>query len=359
MSYTVYSALQLSVLCGHLDAIWEADPGSVVLYNWLQFLATESLTSLHLNSELQIQFEDPTLQGDKWDKRAVQEMEHPSLLLPSLLDYDKREKERLFADSFFECEICFLNLPGSKCKRLDSCGHVHCCDCLRLHITTKIESGDVTTISCPSRACKQLLPLNIIQELVSSDLFKRFDTLLLQRTLDRMGDVVYCPRPTCQCVTLKEEDGSNMAQCPRCRFSFCVHCKHAWHGVSPCKLLPQESKDFMVLRETWESLDPSERQQLQIQYGKAKLETAFQEYDSQQWLKSNAQLCPNCNAKIQKALGCNKMTCTQCHSSFCWLCQAALPRVDPYKHFRPGQSECAGKLFEGLTDLDNEYDYFV
>lgn len=272
-------------------------------------------------------------------------MEHPSLLLPYLLDYDRKEREREFSESFFDCEICFQTLPGAKCKRLEPCGHTHCRECLTLHVTTKIQSGDVTKISCPSGSCEETLSLNVIRDLVSPEVFERFDRLLLQKTLDGMRDVVYCPRPTCQCVTLRDED-SNMAQCPRCRFSFCVLCKHVWHGLSPCKLLPSDLKD---LRETWEKLDTSERAQYELQYGKHKLVTAFQEYDSHNWIKSNARLCPKCSAKIEKALGCNKMTCTQCNSNFCWICDAVLPRMDPYKHFRPGQSSCAGKLFEGIV----------
>ena len=75
---------------------------------------------------------------------------------------------------------------------------------------------------------------------------------------------------------------------------------------------------------------------------------AFQEYDFIRWLDSNSRKCPNCQAKIQKALGCNKMTCTHCSSSFCWLCSAFLPRVNPYRHFQEGVSKRAGNLFKGF-----------
>ena len=308
-----------------------------------------------MSSELVLLFEDPASQEGDRDQRAVQEMRNASLMIPFLLDYDKRECEREFADSLFDCEICFSSLLGSRCRRVEPCGHIHCCECLRLYVTSKVRSGDVAKIECPSNSCKESLSLNLIRELVSPEIFERFDRLLLQKTLDKMTDVVYCPRPTCQCVTLREEDDTNMAQCPRCRFSFCILCKHAWHGVEPCKLLPQDLKE---LRETWESLGTEEREVLEKQYGKSKLEKAFQEQDSMAWLDTNARKCPNCQAKIEKTLGCNKMTCTHCSASFCWLCSAPLPSVDPYKHFRPGQSNCAGKLFEGITDSDDEDFWF-
>ena len=345
------SPYQLTTLCQRLDSLWEE--GCVVLYTWQQFLSSDILQTLKISSELVLRFEDPVTLDSKRDKRAVQDMMRPSLLLPFLLDYDEKEREREFAESYFDCEICFTCLPGSKCRRLEPCRHTHCSECLSQYVTTKIGSGEVTQIECPSQSCDTSLPLNLIQELVSGEVFERFDRLLLQKTIDKMSDVVYCPRPSCRCVTLREEDEEeNLAMCPRCRFSFCVLCKHSWHGVDPCKLLPTDIQD---LRETWQSMGPVERREYQLQYGKDKLDKAFQEYDSIRWLDSNSRKCPNCQAKIQKALGCNKMTCTHCSSSFCWLCSAFLPRVNPYRHFQEGVSKCAGKLFQGLTDSDEEW----
>lgn len=157
----------------------------------------------------------------------------------------------------------------------------------------------------------------------------------------------------CRCVTVK--DDSNMVQCPRCRFCFCVLCQRAWHGVSPCKLIPSDMKE---LRETWESLDLESKVAMEKQYGKARLHQAFQEYDSCRWIESNAKRCPTCSANIQKTQGCNKMTCTHCHAHFCWLCDAVLPKYEPYKHFRIGMSPCAGKLFEGLQGLEENEDFW-
>jgi len=125
-------------------------------------------------------------------------MAHPVLILPSLVEYDRRQKEQLFADSFFDCEICFLSLQGSKCLQGGVCGHIHCRDCLKSHVSTKIGGGDVTKIDCPSADCDELIPPHTVKELVPADVFERYDRLLLQRTLDGMQDVVYCPRPSCR-----------------------------------------------------------------------------------------------------------------------------------------------------------------
>ena len=125
-------------------------------------------------------------------------MGHPMLILPILVEYDRRQKEQLFADSFFDCEICFMSLQGSKCLKGGVCGHIHCRDCLKTHVSTKIGSGNVTKIDCPNGDCKELIPPHIVKELVTVEVFERYDKLLLQRTLDSMQDIVYCPRPSCR-----------------------------------------------------------------------------------------------------------------------------------------------------------------
>lgn len=274
-----------------------------------------------------------------------------------MIDFDKKQKARTFDESFFDCEVCFVAKQGSKCARISDCEHVYCRECLSSYLKTKIGDGDVTKIECPT--CSSAIQPPLIKELVSLDDFNRFDKLLLQRTLEGMSDITYCPRPTCGCATVRESD-SNMGQCPRCSFCFCVLCRQTWHGVAPCKLLPGDLKD---LHKTWESLDEAERKLLSSQYGgQKKLEVAFQEFESQQWVEVNAKRCPCCSSKIQKTEGCNKMTCTQCMRHFCWLCDSLLPKHDPYSHFRVGalnrNSVCAGRLFEGLQrGFDDDEDW--
>jgi E3 ubiquitin-protein ligase RNF14 len=50
-----------------------------------------------------------------------------------------------------------------------------------------------------------------MKDLVSMEQFERWETLLLTKTLERMPDMVYCPR--CELATLKE--GNRLAQCTR------------------------------------------------------------------------------------------------------------------------------------------------
>lgn len=47
-------------------------------------------------------------------------------------------------------------------------------------------------------------------------------------------DIVYCPRRTCQYPVSREPD-EEMANCPICRYAFCIHCRMVYHGIEPCK----------------------------------------------------------------------------------------------------------------------------
>lgn len=341
---------QLSEICRSLDRLWLDGQGSVILYEWQQLLVHETLSLLHITSKLVVDVETSLPKMTNWDNRAVQEIEHVLLVLPTLVEYDAKRKEKGFKTSVFTCDICFQSLLGDQCVQVPACQHVHCCECLRGHITAKIGEGQVVQIDCPSVKCSEMVPPSVIKDLVTPVLFARYDQLLLQRSLEGMGDIVYCPRPTCRCASLKEQEDDKMAICSRCRFSFCVLCKRTWHGIAPCKLLPD---DIRALKEMYENGDNELRRSLEQQYGKRQLEKALAELESTEWIKSNSKPCPNCKSSIEKSHGCNKMTCSRCGRHFCWLCQTELDRSNPYRHFHFGASACGGKLFDGM-DTEEE-----
>lgn len=57
-----------------------------------------------------------------------------------------------------------------------------------------MEAGAVDNLKCPDPSCRRSLVPGTVQQLLSPEEFSRWEQLLLQRTLDRMEDVVYCPR---------------------------------------------------------------------------------------------------------------------------------------------------------------------
>ena len=69
---------------------------------------------------------------------------------------------------------------------------------------------------------------------------------------------------------------------------------------------------------------------------------------NEEFIKKCTKKCPCCGSMIQKADGCNKMTCGRCRNFFCWLC---LSKIDGYEHFREGCTLWeGGKIDENLVD---------
>ena len=43
---------------------------------------------------------------------------------------------------------------------------------------------------------------------------------------------------------------------------------------------------------------------------------------TRRWIVQNSKKCPQCSCRIEKADGCDHMTCAQCRYEFCWSCLA-------------------------------------
>ncbi|KAK5109117.1 hypothetical protein LTR62_007479 [Meristemomyces frigidus] len=58
-----------------------------------------------------------------------------------------------------------------------------------------------------------------------------------------------------------------------------------------------------------------------VQYQRRKKrQTATEEKASDDFIEGQCKKCPKCKKSIEKSGGCDMMTCTQCHTSFCWHC---------------------------------------
>ena len=145
----------------------------MVLYSWYQFMTSDVFVTLGVTQELRLDYEDPAHRHPTWDPRAVQDVSRARLALGEILAHDWREKEREFADAHFDCDVCFRSMLGSKCAQHQPCGHTHCHDCLRSYLVSKIGSGDVTQLECPSSSCTTIINPLTVKSLVSDALFNR------------------------------------------------------------------------------------------------------------------------------------------------------------------------------------------
>lgn len=370
---------QMSSLCRRLDELWEENQGCVILFTWIQFLKEEVVDFLAIKSPLEIhrakssdqrkklepadKNEEKKLEIKKtadscssvapFDPRAVTLLDPRLDLLPQLLDYDEAQRQRLFDGKVFCCGICFSEKLGGACLCFKECQHVYCKACMSEYFQIQIKDGNVQCLNCPEPKCSSVATPLQVKQLVGEELFARYDRLLLQSSLDLMADVVYCPRVSCGTPVMVEPD-STMGICSGCQYAFCTLCKMGYHGVSHCKLPTEELRD---LRDEYLSASVQGKKFMEQRFGKRVIQRAVEESFSRDWLDENCKNCPRCGTNIQKADGCNKMTCTSCKQYFCWLCLGALSRGNPYSHFNNPQSPCFNQLFFGVDpdDDDNEF----
>lgn len=287
----------LSKLCRKLDSLWEKNKQEI-LFTWVEFLQDKTLSFLKIKDRLDMdcmytsykrtleklqgsqvnkEASEPNKQCNSEinresgvskktsviDKRAILDCPIGRNPIQMLIDYSEKRKQIEFKKNFYTCNICFTDKSGEHCTQFLPCAHTFCKDCIKGYFEVKIKDGNVQNIRCPEEKCKfeatpdqviilchvnnlyesivdyiihlWLLILSQVKDLVSSELFSKYDSLLLSTTLDTMMDIVYCPRRHCQYPVTRDPD-DNIARCPVCQYAFCVRCKMVYHGVEPCKI---------------------------------------------------------------------------------------------------------------------------
>ncbi|KAJ1473884.1 hypothetical protein T484DRAFT_1636281 [Baffinella frigidus] len=144
----------------------------------------------------------------------------------SIAAHNEQARVRKFAGQLHACGICFEEVPGGRSVRLAGCKHVFCKGCMRGLCDVQISDGTLQMVRCPSFGCNQPLILPDVAQLVDRETFARFERLCLQRGLDQMDDLCWCPR--CQGAVIKEHKDDTLAMCPTCFFNFCTLCRATW-----------------------------------------------------------------------------------------------------------------------------------
>ncbi|KAK2580463.1 hypothetical protein KPH14_006205 [Odynerus spinipes] len=393
----------LAKLCRKLDKLWEENKGQEILFVWIGFLQDETLEFLNIETCLSINYlytaykialekaqspqkhkeEHDTkqlpssenskhgvtkhtsntcskseLQRERYkekkhrniDKRAISDCPFGKNPVQFLIDYNEKRNQIEFNKSLYTCKVCFTDKLGEHCMKFLPCSHIFCKDCISGYMEVKIKDGSVQSISCPEEKCTSEATPGQVKDLVSPEMFAKYDSILLNVTLDTMTDIVYCPRRHCQ-YPVSRELNEQMANCPVCQYAFCVYCKMVYHGIEPCKVNSAEKQQLV---NEYQAASDDKKLKMEQRYGKKQLQILVENTMSENWITSNSHHCPHCNAAIEKSDGCNKMTCWKCKTYFCWLCGRKLNPQAPYLHFRNPESQCFNMLYHGL--IPNEDD---
>ncbi|KAK0446056.1 uncharacterized protein EV420DRAFT_1622606 [Desarmillaria tabescens] len=137
------------------------------------------------------------------------------------------------------------------------------------------------------------IPLSVARELLSAS---QFDSVMHSAFSAHFH---YCPTPDCPQIYRSAPKGT-VLQCPSCLIRICSTCHVEQHDGSECP--DRDDTD-----------------------------AAFKEWKKNHDVKN----CPGCKVPIERAEGCNHVTCTRCQTHICWVCSKTFPRGDGiYQHMR-------------------------
>jgi ariadne-1 len=224
-------------------------------------------------------------------KKLVEALElgNQKILYSSGLDFSHSGQQ---GDSDGCCGICYDEIVRDDIIALD-CGHSFCLDCWVQYLETFGKQGKYAQLKmcCPQQGCVcRVLPAHL--ESISKALQVEWQDTFSNAFLEYACQA--CPAQTCQFVAttslVEHDDVATSCCCLGCNQVFCFGCREKPHEPATC----EDVAEWTVLQQ-----------------------------ESELYVRKNTKPCPGCRAPIEKAQGCNHMTCT-CGVQFCWLCLTQL-----------------------------------
>ncbi|KAF6233372.1 hypothetical protein HO173_008304 [Letharia columbiana] len=196
-----------------------------------------------------------------------------------------------------ECLICYDPFdPVKTLVRQPTLSCVHevniCRPCLAASISSQLETKLWTHVGCPTPACEELLEYGDVQKFAEPHIFSRYFEFTFQAAqVD--SHFQRCRTPGCksgqQCFP---ED--TIMNCQECHRKTCITCDTEMHPGISCG---NKEKERQAAQQTHEEATTG-------------------------YLKTQAKMCPGCQAPSQKTGGCDHMTCKICGYEYCWRCLA-------------------------------------
>uniref|UniRef100_A0A8C4HVS4 Ankyrin repeat and IBR domain-containing protein 1 n=1 Tax=Dicentrarchus labrax TaxID=13489 RepID=A0A8C4HVS4_DICLA len=216
------------------------------------------------------------------------------------------------------CGICMSSISVFEEPVNMSCGHEFCRGCWEGFLNLKIQEGEAHNIFCPAFECYQLVPVEVIESVVSREMDKRYLQFDIKAFVENNPAIRWCPEAGCErAVRLNTQGPGTSSSDP---FSFpllrapAVDCGKGHLFCWECQGEAHEPCDCETWKLWLQKVNEMRPEEL------AGVSEAYEDAANCLWLLSNAKPCANCKSPIQKNEGCNHMQCAKCKYDFCWIC---------------------------------------
>uniref|UniRef100_A0A672J6D2 Ankyrin repeat and IBR domain-containing protein 1 n=1 Tax=Salarias fasciatus TaxID=181472 RepID=A0A672J6D2_SALFA len=214
------------------------------------------------------------------------------------------------------CGICLCSISVFEDPVDMSCGHEFCRACWEGFLNIKIQEGDAHNIFCPAYECYQLVPVHVIESVVSREMDQRYLQFDIKAFVENNPAIRWCPAARCErAVRLTrpgpgDNDPHNFPLLP----SPAVDCGKGHLFCWECLGEAHEPCDCQIWRNWLQKVTEMKPEEL------AGVSEAYEDAANCLWLLTNSKPCANCKSPIQKNEGCNHMQCAKCKYDFCWIC---------------------------------------
>uniref|UniRef100_A0A4W5KTF4 RBR-type E3 ubiquitin transferase n=1 Tax=Hucho hucho TaxID=62062 RepID=A0A4W5KTF4_9TELE len=242
------------------------------------------------------------------------------------------------------CGICLCSISVFEDPIDMCCGHEFCRACWEGFLNVKIQEGEAHNIFCPACDCYQLVPVQVIESVVSREMDKRYLQFDIKAFVENNPSIRWCPAVRCERAVRLTRPGpgvnhlgfpllpSPAVDCGKGHL-FCWECLGEAH--EPC--------DCQTWRMWLQKVSEMKPEEL------AGVSESYEDAANCLWLLTNSKPCANCKSPIQKNEGCNHMQCAKCKYDFCWIC---LEEWKKHSSSTGGYYRCT--RYEVITQLEEQ-----
>jgi hypothetical protein len=193
------------------------------------------------------------------------------------------------------CPITYVDVPYRDADALP-CGHWCSKEAWRGYLASVMtEPRTVLSARCPVDGdCPEVVGPRLFLAHLPAHLLEKYREFIVRSFAENSKHYSFCHGPGCNVVLHYTSGGAVDVACGTAVDShvMCYGCK-SLGSHKPCSCAEAA---------LWASKDSESGG------------------SNSKWLADNTKGCPKCALRIVRSDGCNKMRCTQCNTTFCWMC---------------------------------------